>query len=68
MAASITTPQLTPVQQATVGRARAALQEEHGTDVHDLSVRIGQLEWWLGDILALVDSITGVTDASQLSP
>jgi hypothetical protein len=40
-------------------RAREVLSQEHGTDVSGLAARIGKLEWWLGDLLALVVQLAG---------
>ena len=56
--ASTTTSALTPDQAGRVNRARQALAETHGTDAYGLACRVGQLEWWLGEMIALVGQLT----------
>lgn len=52
-----TTPALTASQRATLDRARALLAQDHGHDAGSLAYRLGQVEYYLGDILTLVDQI-----------
>lgn len=58
MPAKTTAPALTADQAATVGRARALLGEPHGHDAADLAYRLGRVEFYLGDLLALVATLT----------
>lgn len=59
MAATTTSkPQLNICQQSTVDRAREVLAQEHDSGLYGLAVRIGQLEYHLGELLALTDRIT----------
>jgi hypothetical protein len=52
-------PRLSPYQAGRVDRARQALAQDRGPEVEDLAYRIGRLEWWLADMLSLVDQLTG---------
>jgi hypothetical protein len=52
------TATLTPYQQGTLDRARALLAQEHGHDLEAMAYRVGALEYRLGDMLALIDSLT----------
>lgn len=54
-----TTPPLTQCQQGSLDRARGILAQEHGHDAASLAYRLGQLEWHLGQLLALVDQLAG---------
>jgi hypothetical protein len=56
-----TIPALTPAQAATVEQAREVLAQPSGTDAYGLAKRVGALEWWLGDILALVAQLAEST-------
>lgn len=52
--------ELTKDEARRLQRARAVLASgETGHDIGDLAARIGRLEWWLGDIVKLVESLTG---------
>lgn len=55
--ASTTTSALTPDQAGRVDRASRALAEAHGTDAYGLACRVGQLEWWLAEMIALVGQL-----------
>ena len=59
MTTTTTKTALTPSQAGRVDRARRALAREHGSDIGELAYRVGQLEWWIGDLLALIDDLTG---------
>jgi hypothetical protein len=50
---------LTDEQAEVVERARRALSKEHGHSLLELAERIGVLEWHLGEMLALVEQVTG---------
>ena len=50
--------ELNAVQQRQIDAAREALAAGHGYDVASLGRRVGALEWWLKDVLALVDELT----------
>ncbi len=55
------TARLTPDQQQSVDRARAVLAGESPSmyELADMAARIGQLEWHLGELLALVSDLSG---------
>jgi hypothetical protein len=53
---------LDPYQAGRVDRAREVLTQRQGTDTYSLAVRVGQLEWWVGDLLALIDALTASAD------
>ena len=48
---------LTAAQTATVACARKALAQDSGTDVMSLVQRVGQPEWWVSDLLAVVGQL-----------
>lgn len=52
-----TIPALTPAQAARAARARQVLTEDYGDGTYALAVRVGQLEFWVKDLLALVDEL-----------
>ncbi len=53
------TSTLTPDQKRRFDAAATALAEKHGPGTRDLAYRIGQLEWHLGGLLALVADLAG---------
>jgi hypothetical protein len=57
-----TTARLTAAQAATVERARKVLGGGEPPSMYELgdrAVRIGALEWYLGELLALVGQLAG---------
>jgi hypothetical protein len=57
MTTQTTRPRLDPSQAARLDRARELLTAEHGHDPASMAARVGQLEWHLAELLALVDAI-----------
>ena len=56
------TTTLTPVQAGITERARKSLDEPCGHGTHSLAVRVGTLEHYLREMLALVDQLSASAD------
>lgn len=52
---------LTPDQKGRTERARAVLGEAHEYDAGSLAAHIGKVEYWLRDLLSMVDDLTEKT-------